>query len=113
MKEIEIGETVKIGDETFEVIGDDSPTLTKVEIFEVGDYIWNGFRYLQICRIDDRTVVLIEPKDGYFYLNDKYTTEKDVFTLHEIKEELIGCAHDVRKATVSEVYEDIIKSRSC
>jgi translation elongation factor P/translation initiation factor 5A len=112
MKEIEIGEIVKIGDETFEVIGDDSPTLTKIEMFEVGDYIWNGFRYLQICRIDDRTVVLIEPKDGYFYLNDKYTTEKDVFRLHEIKE-MVEFIHDVRKATVSEVYEDIIKSRSC
>jgi hypothetical protein len=57
-------------------------------------------------------VVLIEPKDGYFYSCDKYTTEKDVFTLHEIKEEMFGCAHDVRKATVKEVYEDIIKPRS-
>jgi hypothetical protein len=37
MKEIEIGEKVKIGDETFEVIGDDSPTLTKVDVIEVGD----------------------------------------------------------------------------
>jgi hypothetical protein len=111
MKEIEIGETVKIGDETFEVIGDNSPTLTKIEMFEVGDYIWNGYRYLQICRIDDRTVVLIEPKDGYFY-SDEYTTEKDIFTSHEIKEELFGCVHDVRKATVEEVYEDIIESRS-
>jgi hypothetical protein len=112
MKEIEIGETVKIGDETFEVIGDNSPTLTKIEMFEVGDYIWNGYRYLQICRIDDRTVVLIEPKDGYFYSDDKYTTDKDVFTLNEVMEEMFGCIHDVRKATVEEVYEDMIKSRS-
>jgi hypothetical protein len=113
MKEIEIGETVKIGDETFEVIGDDSPTLTKVEMFEVGDYIHNGYRYLQICRIDDRTVVFIEPKDGYFYSYNKHTTDKDIFTSHEIRGMFSDCIYVVRKATVEEVYEDIIKQRSC
>jgi len=113
MKEIEIGETVKIGNETFEVIGDGSPTLKKVEMFEVGDYIWNGYRYLQICRINDMTLVLIEPKDGYFYACDKYTTDKDILTSHEIEEILLGCSHVVRKATAKEVYEDMIKPRSC
>ena len=113
MKEIEIGETVMLGGETFEVIGDGSPTLKKVEMFEVGDYIWNGYRYLQICRINDMTLVLIEPKDGYSYSDSGCDTEKDIFTHDELNELFFAYNQTIRKATAKEVYEDMIKPRSC
>lgn len=107
MKEIEIGEWVKIGDNTYEVIGDDAPTLTKIEIFKVGDYIHNGFRYLQICMVAPNSIALIEPKDGIFYSENIFKTTELVFTYYDLRREFNFLT--LRRATVDEVFEDIKK----